>query len=486
MRRLVLAPLISLSLVAAPAFAQDAGTPPPRDAEAHYQSGVDALKAKNIPLATSELQACVAQNDQRADCHWELGWAYYLASDWEKVVAEWEKVKSLDPKHEDVDRRLDDAREQLALRKKLAAMADEAPAEVKSPPPPDVSLRIRAAGDVMLGTAFPEGVLPPEDGAQMLGGVKDWLQDADLTFINLEGPLCDDPTPSDKCKHSSNCYAFRVPTHYVKYLVEAGVDLASTANNHNGDFGEVCRRQTEATLDANGIKWSGAPGSIATVEKNGLKIALIGFHTSGATNNVNDLPTAIALVKAAKKNHDLVIVSFHGGAEGAKATHVAPGRELFFGENRGDLRKFTHAVIDAGADLVLGHGPHVLRAMEMYQDHLIVYSLGNFATYGRFTLSGAMGVGAVVEVVLDSSGKFVSGKILPTRQVGEGVPEKDPNGTALQYVRLLSHEDFPQTGVIVDKDGNIGAPVVAVSKQDKKAPLPAPVKVTPAAVKTKH
>lgn len=441
--------------------AVDAGTASASAAgsgEADLRAGSEALKAKQPDSAIPHFHACIQKEPQRVECHWELGWAYYLSNDWEKVVASWETVKKLQPDHPDVDRRLDDARQQLELRKKLEAMASEAPAKVKTAKAPDVSVRIRAVGDVMIGTDFPKGYMPPDDGAQMLAGVKDWLQDADLTFANFEGPLCDNPKPSDKCKKSSNCYAFRTPTRYVKYFVEAGIDFGSTANNHSGDFGEECRRETEAALDKAGIKWSGPPGSIATLEKNGLKIALIAFHTSPATNNVNDHKTAAMMVKAAAANHDLVIVSFHGGAEGAKSTHVPHGRETFFGENRGDLRKFTHLVIDSGADLVLGHGPHVLRAMEIYKDRLIAYSLGNFATYGRFTLSGALGIGAVLEVTLDGEGKFVSGKVLPTKQLGEGVPAKDEAGTAIKYVRLLSREDFPQTGVILDADGNIGRP----------------------------
>src|SRR5687768_11351484 len=174
----------------------------------------------------------------------------------------------------------------------------------------------------MLGTTVPEGFLPPEDGARSFEGVADWLQDADLTFVNLEGPLCDSGE-STKCKKGGSCYAFRSPTHYVKYFVDAGFDLASTANNHAGDFGDGCRRETEKTLDTAGITWSGAKGTIGTrALPDGRKLALIGFHTSGATNDVNDLAAARAIVKQARASADLVIVSFHGGGEGTKATRV--------------------------------------------------------------------------------------------------------------------------------------------------------------------
>ncbi|HYX93068.1 MAG TPA: CapA family protein, partial [Myxococcaceae bacterium] len=442
----------------APAIAQHGPAEIPRlEPSAHLEAGRAALKEKNAPLALAHLRACVARQPENVECLWELGWAYSLQGDWDAVIARWEQVKALQPDHPDVDGRLEDARNQQQLRRRLDEAARDAPPAVRPPPTPGVSLRIRAAGDVMLGTEFPAGFLPPEDGARMLAGVQDWLRDADLTFVNLEGPLCDDPRPSDKCRRGSNCYAFRTPTRYVKYLVDAGIDLASTANNHSGDFGEECRRQTEAALDRAGIRWSGPPGSMASLQAKGLRVALIAFHTSAATNDVNDHRAAAALVRTAAASHDVVIVSFHGGAEGARALHVPAGEEQFYGENRGHLRKFAHLVVDAGADLVLGHGPHVLRGMEIYRDRLIAYSLGNFATYGRFNLSGAMAVGAVLEAVLDAQGRFVSGRILPTRQVGEGVPEKDASKGALQYVRLLSREDFPESGVVVDADGNIGA-----------------------------
>jgi poly-gamma-glutamate capsule biosynthesis protein CapA/YwtB (metallophosphatase superfamily) len=320
-------------------------------------------------------------------------------------------------------------------------------------------LRLRAVGDVMLGTSEPKGYLPPDDGAQMLAGVKDWLADADLTFMNFEGPLCDDGA-SSKCKKKGNCFAFRTPTRYVKYVVEAGVDLGSTANNHSGDFGELCRRQTEATLDKAGIAWSGPPGSIARVEKNGLKVAMVAFHTSAACNDVNDLAGARALVKKAAEGADLVLVSFHGGGEGTKADRVLPGPEKYLGENRGDLRAFARAVVDAGADVVIGHGPHVLRGLELYKGRLVAYSLGNFATYGRFDLSGPLAVGAVLEVEVAKDGAFVQGRIFSTVQVDKGVPQKDAKERARAALKALTARDFPKAGLEFRDDGRLLPAVV--------------------------
>ena len=324
-------------------------------------------------------------------------------------------------------------------------------------PDAGVLLRLRAVGDVMLGTPVPEGNLPPDDGAHLLDPVAPLLRDADLTFLNLEGPLCDTGV-STKCRPGSPCYAFRTPTRYAAYLADAGVDLASTANNHAADYGEACRRETEATLDAHHIAWSGPPGTVAHVSVRGLTVALVAFHASAATNDSLDLPAAAALVAQEAQRADLVVVSVHGGAEGLDAAHVKPGAERYLGENRGDLRAFAHAVVDAGAAVVLGHGPHLLRAMEVYRGHLVAYSLGNFATYGRFNLSGALGVAGVLEVSLGAGGRFLGGRLLPTRQEGRGLPVPDEAGAGLAQVRALSAEDFPRTGVRVEADGRLLAP----------------------------
>ncbi len=317
--------------------------------------------------------------------------------------------------------------------------------------PPEAFLRLRAVGDVMMGTSVPEGKLPPDDGAHLFDGVASLLSDADLTFANMEGPLCDTGT-SAKCKKGGNCFAFRTPTSYAKYLEAVGIDLASTANNHAGDFGEACRRETEAALDARKIAWSGPRGAIGRATFKGKKIALIGFHTSASCNDVNDLPTAKKLVESVRGDSDFVIVSFHGGAEGTNATHVKDGKEKYLGENRGDLKAFTHGVIDAGADLVIGHGPHVVRGMEIYKERLIAYSLGNFATYGRFDLSGSLGYTVMLEVSLSADGRFAGGKLIPTKQEGKGVPMPDETGRGAKLVRTLTQQDFPKTGVRIDEN----------------------------------
>jgi hypothetical protein len=338
-----------------------------------------------------------------------------------------------------------------------------AAAEAPAGKPAPRTLRIRAVGDVNMGSEVPEVQLPPEDGAHLLEPVAPLLRDADLTFVNLEGPLCD-KGESTKCPgygkrrkkpRKRTCYAFRTPTRYGQYLVDAGVDVASTANNHAGDYGESCRRTTEATLDALGIRWSGPAGSVATLERKGLKVAVVAFYNSATTNDLNDHDAAEALVRKVKASHDLVLVSFHGGAEGARAQHVPPGTEMFLGENRGDLRRFAHRVLDAGAAAVIGHGPHVPRALELYRGRLVAYSLGNFATYGDFNLAGPNGLAPILELELAEDGTFLRGHLFAARQVGEGEPRPDPTGAVIPLVQRLSLEDFPTTAPLIRDDGEI-------------------------------
>lgn len=425
-----------------------------------FARGVEALKAQDSATAIAALAACVADAPRRVDCRWELGWAYSLEHKWAEALAQWKEVQKLKPDQPELATALSQAQAQVALQEKLA----KPPEPSKRPAPPaDAKIRIRATGDVMLGTTVPEGHLPPDGPDGVISGVRSLLEDADLTFVNLEGPLCDGGS-TNKCRSPKGCYAFRSPTAYGQALKDAGVDVVSTANNHSGDFGEECRRQTEGTLDRLGIAWSGPPGTVATLERNGLRIGLVAFHTSASCNHLNNLPVAKDLVRSVAATHDLVIVSFHGGAEGAKAVHVPPGKEKFMGEDRGDLRAFTHAVIDAGAHLVIGHGPHVARAMEFYKGRLIAYSMGNFATYGRFTLTGAQGLGMVLEVELDRAGRYLSGRILPTRQQGEGLPVPDSNNGVISLVRKLTTQDFPQTGAQIAEDGT-------VSPRGGKAPV---------------
>src|SRR5215471_8887289 len=233
----------------------------------------------------------------------------------------------------------------------------------------DEDIVLEAVGDVMLGTTFPDasgGDLPPNDGADLLQEVTPILKRGDIVFGNLEGPLVDGGV-SAKCrgKRPGSCYAFRVPTRYGKYLKDAGFSVMGLANNHAMDFGQEGRTSSRQMLDLLGIAHSGEVGDIAHLMVKGKKVEVIAFATYPNAYNLLDLDDSLQVIRDARAESDLVIVSFHGGAEGATHQHVPSGDETFLGEDRGDLRKFTHAAIDAGAHVVLGSGPHVVRGMEI-------------------------------------------------------------------------------------------------------------------------
>lgn len=336
------------------------------------------------------------------------------------------------------------------------------PPKVEATPVKPDSITIAAVGDIMMGSPFPnDSRMPPNDGADLMKEVTPILSAADIAFGNLEGPIIDNGISAKCGAGRANCFAFRVPTRYGKYLKDAGFDVMSVANNHAGDFGEPGRVSTQRVLDEHGIKYAGSLQPLATtayLTVKGLKVAVIGFGHNNGMPSINDLDGARQLVLDAKKRADLVIVSFHGGAEGTDKQHVRFGSEIFLGENRGNLPAFTHTVIDAGAGLVLGHGPHVMRGMEVYKGHLIVYSMGNFCTYGWFQLAAETALSEIVDLKVGPDGRFISGKIHAVKQEGRGGPLLDPSGQSIRVVRSLSETDFGLNAPKIADDGSITPP----------------------------
>lgn len=324
---------------------------------------------------------------------------------------------------------------------------------------PQTLITIAAVGDIMLGSPFPnESRMPPNDGADLLKPAQPILQSADIAFGNLEGPLADGGISSKCGTRRARCFAFRMPTRYARYLKEAGFDVLSLANNHAGDFGDQGRASTRQTLDQLGIKHAGSDASqfaSTILEVKGKKIGFIAFAHNNVSLNVNDLKTASLAVANLKKSVDILVVSFHGGAEGADRQRVPKQTEIFLGEARGNLPLFARTVIDSGADLVLGHGPHVLRGMEIYKKRLIAYSLGNFLTYGWFKLEGPTAETMILEVTINEKGEFVKGKIHPFRLEGRGILKVDESKSAIKTIRYLSDLDFKDSAPKISDDGTI-------------------------------
>jgi poly-gamma-glutamate capsule biosynthesis protein CapA/YwtB (metallophosphatase superfamily) len=316
------------------------------------------------------------------------------------------------------------------------------------------TITIIGVGDIMLGTSYPAGFLPPNDGRNLLTPLEKILQDATITFGNHEGTLFDGKGTPKQCVNPALCYAFKSPERYAQYLKQAGFDLMSVANNHSGDFGPEARERTMEVLDLAGIPNSGTKvRPYVVLEKNKIKYGLASFAPNNGTQSINNYTEAKRIVSYLDSICDIVIVSFHGGAEGKTKQHVPRKNEIFLGENRGDVYKFSRIVIDAGADVVFGHGPHVTRAIDLYKDRFIIYSLGNFATYGRFNLDGAAGISPIIKVFVDKDGKFLKGEIIATKQIGEGEPVLDESRAVIEKIKQLTREDIPEARLIIGDDG---------------------------------
>ena len=303
-------------------------------------------------------------------------------------------------------------------------------------------LTVAAVGDIMLGTDFPKNHLADDDAESMLRDVTPVLSGADITVGNLEGVLMDGGEPKKKCKDPDACYLFRSPSRYADRLADAGFDVMSLANNHARDFGEDGRSATMTALQDAGIMHSGRTGDVASWQAGDIRIAFIAFAPFTDSWPMLDQEGGRSQVRLLAENHDIVIVSFHGGAEGVDASHVPFATEYYYGEDRGNVVEFSRGMIDAGADLVLGHGPHVPRAMEIYRERLVAYSLGNFATYYGISVTGEKGYAPILLATLDGNGRFVSGDVVSAVQMRPAGPRIDNRHRAYEMMRALTQEDF--------------------------------------------
>ncbi len=314
-------------------------------------------------------------------------------------------------------------------------------------------------GDIMLGTDYPSTkYLPPGNNCYpLLAEVKPYLQDADITFGNVEGVFAGDKGTPKHCNNPDQCYVFRMPVEYVNCITDAGFDIVSIANNHMNDFGKGGRENTVKVLDSAGLAFAGLYSHPYTIYAHANhKIGFCAFSPNTGVVDLRDLPNAIRIVRILEEKCDIVMVSVHGGAEGKNHQHVTRKDEVYLGHNRGNIYNFTHALVDAGADIIFGHGPHVTRAMEIYNDRFIIYSLGNFSTYARFNISGPNGIAPLIKLWVDNNGKFIKGKVTPVRQTGEGGTSIDPHKRAIYKMRDLTKLDFSElTHFKITEDGDI-------------------------------
>lgn len=319
------------------------------------------------------------------------------------------------------------------------------------------SISFIGVGDIMMGTNFPDvSYLPPNLAKDLWAPLRDTLKEADITFGNFEGVILTEGGTPKYCKNPKVCYLFRTPEPYIQNLVDCGFDLLSLANNHAGDFGDAGRKNTTRVLDSLKIANAGLlsrPFSI--VKRKGVIVGFAAFAPNVGTQLIHDIEAAKSIVAHLDSISDIVVVSFHGGAEGAKHQHVTRKTEKFYGENRGNVYEFAHTMIDYGADIVFGHGPHVSRAIDVYKKRFITYSMGNFFTYGRFNLRKENGYAPLIKLILNSDGEFLQGKLLPVHQLDRGGPVIDQKKRAIFKVKELTKEDFSEVPISIDDSGII-------------------------------
>lgn len=320
------------------------------------------------------------------------------------------------------------------------------------------TIKLVAVGDIMMGTNYPsKSYLPKGDGSYLWKNVKDKLKDADITFGNHEGVILTEGGTAKRCNNPNACYVFRTPDRYAFNFKEVGFDFLSLANNHANDFGTVGRRNTQKVLDDLGIAYSGSTEKPYVIKEiGGVKVGMAAYSPNRGTRSLHALDEIKETMRMLSEKCDIVIASFHGGAEGAKNRHITRKRETYYGENRGNVYELAHMMIDHGADVVIGHGPHVVRAVEVYKDRFIAYSLGNFLTYKRFSMRGYAGESPILELEITKNGEFVSGQIHSFRQEYDHMgPRIDPSNGAAMSIKKLTESDFPKSKIAIDGSGKI-------------------------------
>ena len=319
------------------------------------------------------------------------------------------------------------------------------------------SFSLSAVGDLMMGTNFPsKKYLPPDSGNALWTEASPILKSSDVTFGNLEGVILSEGGEMKECQNSKNCYLFRTPENLSFQFKKNGFNLLSTANNHANDFGKIGRQNTQRVLDSLEI------GHAGSIEKayhllclDEITIGFAAFAPNKGTQLIEEIDEALRLIEILDSISDVIIISFHGGAEGAQHQHVTRKTEFYYGEDRGNVYNFSHSLIDAGADVLIGHGPHVVRGIEVYKERIIAYSLGNFLTFGRFNLNGLNALAPLLYLNIDYEGRFLSGKIHSFYQTYDFGPIADKDNKAALQIKELSEIDFPKNPILIDDFGGI-------------------------------
>ncbi|HSG81289.1 MAG TPA: CapA family protein [Gemmatimonadota bacterium] len=335
----------------------------------------------------------------------------------------------------------------------------------------DSAIRICAGGDLLLGNNLDTlwaarsssrvgfRVPPFPDPDSLLAPLRPLVNDADVILLNIEGAIGEGPAPR-KCREgSTTCYAFRQPSYVTGAIRRFAGDaeaVGNVANNHASDAGPDGWHTGIGHLRDAAVHVTGAD-TLATVivTPDGDTLAVLGFSTFVSGPDARQLRAVRRHVARAFARYGRVVVSVHMGGEGRDAQRTRDVTERFLGEDRGNPVAFARVAAESGASLVIGHGPHVLRAAEWRGDALVFYSLGNLLTYGPFNFRQPMDKGGFACATLDRAGRVLEASFRSTYQVQPGLAYPDAQERGAALVDSLGRLDFPVTGGRVSADGHV-------------------------------
>jgi len=414
------------------------------------------LKVKKTDSALVYLDKAVNADPCNISALWETGWAYYQAEKWQKVCELWGIVKELQPSTPGLSINLKMAQDRAAVQMYLDTVTLSNDVHIDTVADISQTISVTAVGDIQLGRAWPEesAALPDGGPEALLDQVIPYLKD-DITFGNLETVLSNTGGTMKGLRGKQGIFVFRVPVSYASGLKNAGFTVLGTANNHANDFKTEGMYATMNALDSAKILHSGKTGVVASWNVKGVRVCMVAYSNQESAYTVQDSLNVWKRIRSLDQNHDIVIVSFHAGAEGRQANRIKDTVEYYYGENRGNAFKFARWAVDAGADLVLGHGPHVLRGMENYRGRLIAYSLGNFSSYKSFVTDGILSYSVILKVSLAKNGVCKQASVIPLVFNADGKPGIDNDKNAISILNTLSTEDLKSTAIVFDSSGNV-------------------------------
>ena len=319
---------------------------------------------------------------------------------------------------------------------------------------PGKAISIAWGGDMALDRGQPL----PADGQAGLHAVGPTFSESDLALVNLEGTVGRSGTAKCVGADPGTCFAFQAPPEIAHELAAVGIDAVNLANNHSFDAGMAGVNETTAALDAAEVSWTGLTGTTRVVGAGGSRVALVGIAPHRWADDLRDPELVHRRVRSASRLAPIVITMMHAGREGQDAGTTPVGRETAFGEDRGDTRAAAHAAIDAGADLVLGSGPHVVRGIERYRRRLIAYSTGNLVGNDTLSLSGEFARSALLRVRVAPDGTPLTGRVVSLVLARPGIPVRDPTRAAAARIDAAGARDFGAGAVRLRADGVLKLP----------------------------